>query len=204
MLSGFPFLVTQCEGASSCHCKNTTRSWETWLLVLALLLPYASLFLFLSFPFYICKIRGLDLIILKSCASSTSYDLVGELQESDKPFLLPSAEGQMSSAAGFGARQTCILANLLKLSVFSSIKWEEYKVFINMRDDVWKASSTVLGTSQGFNDDAVLLLYYYFIVIFIHYVYILTRHFSFSLCLSFLIQKMRVITEPTSSVNCED
>lgn len=26
ILSGFPFLVTQCERASSCHCKNTTRS----------------------------------------------------------------------------------------------------------------------------------------------------------------------------------
>lgn len=73
--SGFAFLLSQClrwltqrERASSCYRKDTGRR-ETWVLVLAFSLPYVSPVLSLDLPFYIYKIRGLDLIILKSCAA---------------------------------------------------------------------------------------------------------------------------------------
>lgn len=97
---------------------HSTRSWETWVLVLALSLPYACLVLSLDFHLHICKVRGLDLIILKFGASPTS-SVGGELQGSDKPFPLPYAEGQLPGVTGFWARLTYTL-----LINFSSIKWE--------------------------------------------------------------------------------
>lgn len=112
-LSGFPFLLSWClrwltqrERASSCHRKNLVLgdlSFSSGSLI-----ALCNLVLSLGLRFHIRKLRGLDLIIQKPCASLTSCDLGGELRGSDKPSPLPSAEGQLFGGAGSGARQTYI------------------------------------------------------------------------------------------------
>lgn len=74
-LSGSPFLLSASEMADSVWEgltmspeERSPGSRETWVLVLALSLPYECRVFSLGLPFHICQVRDLDLIILKSCA----------------------------------------------------------------------------------------------------------------------------------------